>query len=187
MIRDPIETARSGSGPPTSRELVRMSCACLSVSFLMFHQMLARNGHRCVVTGIYNEGSFNCCPQRKWKGILRVPLEVAHILNESLTQDIDPDISKDISIVPVNKVPFRQCQQSPLLYSPLFRLIIIATGAMAILQSFGYQDLANALMTPGGVHAVCSMVMLDPITYYYFDKFKLWFEQTEKVRYLEAC
>ena len=77
----------------------------------MFNQALARDGYRCMITGIIDGNSFRHCADlraiHERDGHVAVAIETAYILNESTMQGIDPaGTSKDS--VEVKKVRFHQ-------------------------------------------------------------------------------
>ena len=112
-------------------------------------------------------------------------LETAHIFNESMMQGIDPAI-EDSQDKLLNKVLFYPWQSNPLSYSPTIQLRA-ATGALSILESFGFSKLINAFKEAGGVHKVWNLLTLECDLHSLFDTLELWFEHTEKVCYSETC
>ena len=62
----------------------------------MFNQVLARDGYRCIITGLYDRLSRSRCAELKdLRGVASVSLEMAHIFNESTMQNIDPAVDRD--------------------------------------------------------------------------------------------
>ena len=60
----------------------------------MFNQALARDGYRCMITGMIDETSLRHCADlrtiQKRGGTNAVTVQTAHILNESTMQGTDP-------------------------------------------------------------------------------------------------
>ena len=69
-----------------------------SFALLMFDQALARDGYRCMITGMFDRGSLKrSAALRKIaesEGVNGVTIHACHILNESTTQGIDPEGNK---------------------------------------------------------------------------------------------
>ena len=77
----------------------------------MINQVLARDGYRCVVTGMYNRSSLEHCQElaRESGEAMALMLEMGHIFNESTMQNINPEIDRDHEQVRTyQKVPFYQ-------------------------------------------------------------------------------
>ena len=155
--------------------------------FLIYNQALARDGYRCVVTGIFNEASVERFPKLVQSSNDTVlSLEAAHIFNESMMQGIDPVVIEDNQDKLLNKVLFYPWRSNPLSYSPTIQTRA-TTGALSILELFGFSKLTNAFKEAGGVHKVWNLLTLQHDLQSLFDSLKLWFEHTEKVWYSETC
>ena len=61
-----------------------------------------------------------------------------------------------------------------------------ASTAIPLLRSFGFEELAQSLLTQDGVHRLGNLLSLDPICHRNFDNLNLWFEQTDVVCYLST-
>lgn len=90
----------------------------LSTLFLMFNQVLARDGYRCMITKLIDESSLDHCADlqviQERDRIDAVTVETAHILNESTVQSTDPaGTSEDTA--QENKVRFRHVEYSNIL------------------------------------------------------------------------
>ncbi|KAG6375726.1 hypothetical protein JVT61DRAFT_2571 [Boletus reticuloceps] len=132
---------------------------------------LARDGFRCMVTGMLNRGSADDCQvladEAESGDINVVTVEAAHILNESTTQGIDPEgISEGTAAV--NKTYY-------------------AAGAMAMLESFGFSDFAETFRKSGGVHRVWNLLSLEHNLHRRFDALGLWFEHTQQPGRYKIC
>ncbi|KAG9308243.1 hypothetical protein JVU11DRAFT_12130 [Chiua virens] len=130
-------------------------------------RVLARDGYRCVVTGIYDESSlakFNSVAE-----VLMATLEVAHIFNESTTQGIDPAVDRDSG--------------DDRKYDKTYH----AASAMAILRTFGFSKFASKFEVPGGVHEVWNLLTLGHDVHSLFDHLKMWFEYTDKPHRYKVC
>ena len=61
----------------------------------MFDQALTRDGYRCMITGMFDDGSLEKSAAlrniAKSEGANGVTIHACHILNESTTQGIDPE------------------------------------------------------------------------------------------------
>lgn len=62
-----------------------------------------------------------------------------------------------------------------------------ATGAMAILEHFGFPKFTEVFKRPGGVHQVWNILSLEPNLHFDFDNLNLWFEHTDQVRCSGIC
>ena len=159
----------------------------LSFLFLIYNQALARDGYRCVITGIFNEASVERFPKLVQSGdALVLPLQTARIFSKPTVQDIDPEAREDSQDKLLNKVLFYPWQPNPPSYSPTIQTRT-AAGALSILESFGFSKFTKAFKEAGGVHNVWNLLTLEYNLHTLFDSLKLWFEHTEKVRYLETC
>ncbi|KAG9308858.1 hypothetical protein JVU11DRAFT_11488 [Chiua virens] len=130
-------------------------------------RVLARDGYRCVVTGIYDESSlakFNSVAE-----VLMATLEVAHIFNESTTQGINPAVDRDSG--------------DDRKYNKTYH----AASAMAILRTFGFSKFASKFEVPGGVHEVWNLLTLGHDVHSLFDHLKMWFEYTDKPHRYKVC
>ncbi|KAG9308101.1 hypothetical protein JVU11DRAFT_12533 [Chiua virens] len=153
MIKDAMEA--TGDKFTTSRKRARPLC------------VLARDGYRCVVTGIYDESSlakFNSVAE-----VLMATLEVAHIFNESTTQGINPAVDRDSG--------------DDRKYNKTYH----AASAMAILRTFGFSKFASKFEVPGGVHEVWNLLTLGHDVHSLFDHLKMWFEYTDKPHRYKVC
>jgi len=76
-------------------------------ALLMSNQALARDGYRCMVSGMFNESSLKKSAtlqvMAKRDGANRISVHACHILSESTTQGIDPESTSDHGPT-VNKV-----------------------------------------------------------------------------------
>ena len=154
--------------------------------FFIYNQALARDGYRCVITGIFNKASVKRYPNLVQRNATVLPLETAHIFNESMMQGIDPAVREDSQDKLLNKVLFYQWRSNSLSYSPTIQTRT-AAGALSILESFGFSKLTNAFKEARGVHKVWNLVTLQHDLHSLFDTLELWFEHTEKVCYSETC
>lgn len=150
-----------------------------SVFSLVFSQTLARDGYPRVILGLYNDTLLEHCCQLKDQKIFSDPLELAHILNESVLPDHHSDLRT------VNKVPFHQRQPSPLSYSPIIQTCN-TTNALVILRSFGYGKFVDSFIEVGGINQVPNLLIFHHDLRHYFDNLPLWFEPTETVRYSDT-
>ena len=58
---------------------------------------------------------------------------------------------------------------------------------MAILESFGFSEFAEAFRQSGGIHEVWNLLSLEPNLHKLFNILQMWFEGTQKVRCSETC
>ncbi|KAG6375712.1 hypothetical protein JVT61DRAFT_3287 [Boletus reticuloceps] len=132
---------------------------------------LARDGFRCMVTGMLDRSSVGGCQvlldEAQREDINAVTVEAVHILNESTMQGIEPEgISEDTAAV--NKTYH-------------------AAGAMAILESFGFSNFTEAFRKSGGVDQVWNLLSLEPNLHKNFDTLRLWFEHTQQPGRYKIC
>ncbi|KAF8445072.1 hypothetical protein L210DRAFT_3476143 [Boletus edulis BED1] len=132
---------------------------------------LARDGFRCMVTGMLNRSSVDGCPvlldEAQREDINMVTVEAAHILNESTMHGIDPEgISEGFPAV--NKTCY-------------------AAGAMALLESIGLSDFTEAFRNSGGIHQVWNLLSLEPNLCEKCDALELWFEHTQQPGRYKIC
>ena len=168
----------TGKDYSTSRRKVCIFSCHQSSTLLILDQALTRDGYRCMITGMFDDGSLKRSAAlrkiAKIEGANGVTIHACHILNESTTQGIDPEGN-----TAENKV---RCHPSAL--SPSFPLIIqthYAAGAMALLESFGFSHFTEAFKQKGGVHEVWNLLTLDSHLHAKFDCLDLWFERTGQV------
>ena len=106
MIKDSMEV--TGKDYRTAKRKVRIvSHRSFFALLLIFDQALARDGFRCMITGMINRKSFESSAAlrdvAKRDGASKTIINACHILNESTMQGTDPaGISEDSSVI--NKV-----------------------------------------------------------------------------------
>ncbi|KAF8556091.1 hypothetical protein OG21DRAFT_1506870 [Imleria badia] len=151
MIKDSMEP--TGDSYSTSRKRV-----------------LARDGYRCAITGVYDELSRDRCTELgDLRGVASVSLEMAHIFHESTMQNIDPAVNRDSE-------NFRA-------YNKTYN----AAGALAILKSFGFSKFADAFTEPGGVHEAWNLISFQHDVHTSFDRLAMWLEYTEMPHRYKVC
>ncbi|KAF8258606.1 hypothetical protein EI94DRAFT_1754177 [Lactarius quietus] len=133
-------------------------------------KVLARDGFRCLLTGIFDIKSTQYNQQLLERAQLSAGVSTVaacHILSESTMQGIDPTgTSKDVCVMDKRRH---------------------AASAMSLLSSFGLDDLVQSLLAEGGVHRLGNLLSLDPNCHYFFDGLDLWFEHTEEPNKYEVC
>lgn len=156
---------------------------------LMFNKALARDGFRCMVTGMLDRGSVRRCQpllhESLRKGIRVIEVETAHILNEPTMQGIDPEGGGKEGVT-MNNVWFPHYVSSPPFYSCIIQTHYV-TGAMAILDSFGFTDFTEAFQQSGGVCQAWNLLSLQHDLHKSFNFLEMWFEGTQKVCCPETC
>ena len=153
--------------------------------FLAFNQALARDGYRCMLSGMFDgESVLHCADLKAMAHTMWVDVQTSHILNDSTMQDIDPVGIRENSTV--NNARSQSLPLSPRLYSTIIRTHY-ATGAMAMLEQFGFSNLTEAFKQSGGVHQVWNLLSLEYNLHSKFNRLELWFESTDKVCHSEIC
>ena len=156
-------------------------CHALSFLPLTFDQALARDGFRCMVTGMFDDTSLNKSAELRsihesLDGGMPITVETCHILNESTTQGIG---TGDKSTV-VNCRVLHNSFSSPITQT------YYAAGVLATLRQFGLEDLAMAFEAVDGVHEFWNLLSLEHHLHQRFDHLDLWFEGISKVRHPET-
>jgi hypothetical protein len=157
---------------------------------LTIGQALARDGFRCMVTGMFDGTSMKTNHElRKMCSDLNAfstTVQASHILNESTMQDIDPAGGSEKTTV-INKVCAVAVPR--ILRCPLPSSIIqtgYAVTVMAVLRDFGLGALGDEFLKANGVHNrvhnLGNLLSLGVEVHIYFDKLELWFEGTNQVR-----
>ena len=154
-------------------------------SLLTIGQVLARDGFRCMVTGMFDDTSMETNHElRKMCKDLKAAnttVEACHILKESTMRGIDPARGSEKTTV-INKVcavavPRVFCCPPPMSIIQAEYAVIV----MAVLGDFGLGDLGRELKADG-VHSLGNLLSLGVDVHRRFDKLKLWFEATDQVR-----
>jgi len=141
-----------------------------------------------MVTGAFDRKSVKLSPEldqeRRVLGATFNAVHACHILGESIMQGIDPTGGIEESSV-TNKV----CSVSGYLGSSIIPITHPHTQtehaacAMAVLKSFGCENLVDELLAKNGVHNLGNLLSLTPDIHGFFDNLELWFEGTEEVRH----
>ncbi|KAI9567689.1 hypothetical protein HD554DRAFT_2267066 [Boletus coccyginus] len=155
----------------TLEDMIKDSMECTDKDYktsrkqlLMLNQVLARDGYWCVITGMIDENSLHrCADLGDSDDKVPVAIEVAHILNESMMQGIDPAGTS---------------AEAKTYY---------AAGAMAMLETFGWSKFTEAFKQQGGVHKVWNLLSLEHNLHCHFDTLSLWFESTSQLNHYKVC
>jgi hypothetical protein len=159
-------------------------------SLLMSDQALARDGFRCIITGIFDEESLNknvvLRDMAGLDGANGAIIYTCRILGGSTTQGTDrAGIGEDSA--GVNKPRHHQQALSvkPSFFSTVIRTHYTA-GAMALLEHFWFSRSAEAFRRSEGVHKVWNLLSLESNLHSKIDHLNLWFERTSQVYHSET-
>jgi hypothetical protein len=146
----------------------------------MTAQALARDGFRCMVTGMFDYTSIRKSPELKKmcsdQKTTSATVQACHILNESTMQGIDPSGGSEKTTV-VNRV--RAVAVSRVLRYPPPTSIIqteYAATVMTILRHLGLGALADDFLKAEGVHNLGNLLSLGTECHDRFDNLDLWLE-----------
>ena len=91
--------------------MVRIFFTSLYLPCSLFNQALARDGYRCMITGMIDETSLGNCVDlqaiQEHDGTSDVTIQTAHILNEPTMQGTDP-VGPSEDSTEANKVRFHE-------------------------------------------------------------------------------
>ena len=168
------------TGPPGVRCVYPTYCGFPAHT----QQALARDGFRCMVTGLFDRTSMEKSPALKQLcvdlGATYTAVHARHILSESTMQGVDPagDSEKAATVNKVCSIGV-SCSLLP----PSIPLVQTehAVTAMAVLSHFGLENLVSDLLAKDGVHDTGNLLSLEPNIHIRFDRLNLWFEGTEEV------
>ena len=147
-------------------------------------QALARDGFRCMVTGLFDRTSMRQSRTLKQScvdlGAASATVQACHILSESTMQGVDPAGDSE-NAATVNKVCGIGVSCS--LLPPPIPIVQTAHAvtAMSVLEHFGLENLVLDLLAKDGVHDTGNLLSLEPNIHSMFDNLELWFEGTDRV------
>lgn len=179
-----VVKADSKDHKTTRHEVHVLTYCAFSSPTLTLDQALARDGFRCVLTGMIDKTSLEMNKELvRTVQALHDPVisivDVCHIVNESTMQGVDPSRDgKGDSVV--NKV---WAISFPIPFYNLHPIVQTdcATNAPGTPESFGPGRIIQALLVGNGVHNLGNLISLEPHCRGCFNNLELWFEATDEV------